>query len=117
MLRDICEFTDERRAYADEVRRRWGGLPSYRYLGRKYASMDPGDVVRIEIVDSSDLPQGVSAHVMFLARGNAGPFRVEAEPFAGATGAVGVRVALHDEGNGDKAITADSYPFRTETLR
>jgi hypothetical protein len=41
MLRDIRDLTDERDAYADELRRRWGGLLSYRYIGRRYASMDP----------------------------------------------------------------------------
>ncbi len=44
MLRDIRELTDRHDAYADELRRRWGGLLSYRYIGRMYASMDPRDV-------------------------------------------------------------------------
>ena len=41
MLRDIRELADQQEAYADELRRRWGGLLSYRYIGRMYASMDP----------------------------------------------------------------------------
>ncbi|BBZ13673.1 hypothetical protein [Mycobacterium branderi] len=44
MLRDIRELADERDAYAAELRRRWGGLLSYRYIGRSYASMDLGPV-------------------------------------------------------------------------
>ncbi|TPG33498.1 hypothetical protein [Mycolicibacterium hodleri] len=44
MLRDIRDLTDEREAYADELRRRWGALLSYRYIGRQYASMDPRGV-------------------------------------------------------------------------
>ena len=48
---------------------------------------------------------------MFLARGKVGPFRVEAQPLVGADGTVAARVVLHDEGNGDKAITAASYVF------
>ena len=68
MLRDIRDLTDEREAYADELR------------------------------------QSISSQVMFLARGK-------------AAGAVAVRVVMHDEGNGDKAITSGSYLFRTETLR
>lgn len=279
MLRDIRDLTDQQEAYAEELRRRWGGLLSYRYIGRRYASMDPRavddtvtlrhdmrnptggllfavlgisapesghmsdleavpnpvihscqildpgrDVRRIEVVseelrrgrqmgysrakivdadqpdrvlaliegqgvsigkppdglqkmevdnidvvDSPDLPplwqvfgghrrpdghwalpelsaevaspdaalhigpqfviletaaadaaantvgtdqlQGTSAHVMFLARGKAGPFRVEAEPLTAAEGQVAVRVVLYDEGNEDKAITAGSYVF------
>ncbi len=34
MLRDIRELTDQQEAYAEELRRRWGGLLSYRYIGR-----------------------------------------------------------------------------------
>jgi hypothetical protein len=44
MLRDIRDLTDDPQAYADELRRRWGGLLSYRYIGRMYAQMDPRDV-------------------------------------------------------------------------
>jgi hypothetical protein len=60
----------------------------------------------------TDKLQGVSSHVMFLARGKVGPFRVEAQPILGADGTVAARAVLHDEGNGDKAITAASYVFR-----
>ena len=44
VLQDIRELTDDREAYAAELRRRWGGLLSYRYLGRTYESMDLGPV-------------------------------------------------------------------------
>jgi len=274
MLRDIRELTGQQQAYAEELRRRWGGLLSYRYIGRRYASMDPRDVedtvtvrhdmrnptggllfavlgisapesghmsdleavpnpvihscqildpgrdVRrieivseplkqgrqfgysrakivdadrpervlaliegqgvsigvppaglakmevdnIEVVDSPDLPplwqvfggyrrddgrwglpelsaevaspdaalhigpqfviletaaagaagadmQGISVHVMFLARGKVGPFRVETERCDGAAGTVAVRVHLYDEGNEDKLVTVASYLF------
>lgn len=282
MLRDIRDLTGEPEAYAAELHRRWGGLLSYRYLGRTYASMDlgPGDdtvtlrrdmrnptgglllavlgiaspegggmsdleavpnpvihscqildsgrdvrririesevlkrgrqmgysrsrivdadqptrvlaltegqgiaigtppdglqkmaVDPIDVVDSPDLPplwqvfggqrrtdgrwalpelavevaspdaalhigpqfvileaaaadsaagvagttalQAVSSHVMFLARGKVGPFRVETESMAGTDGTVAVRVLLHDEGAGDKRVTAGSYLFRVE---
>jgi hypothetical protein len=274
MLRDIRELTDESESYAAELRRRWGGLLSYRYIGRTYSSMDlgpaddtvtlrhdmrnpsgglllavlgiaspegggmsdleavpnpvihscqildPGADVRriridsetlkrgrqmgysrskivdadhpgrilaltegqgvaigappdglekmpvnpIDVVDSPDLPplwqvfggsrrpdghwalpelsedvaspdaalhigpqfviletaaadaagsdvQGLSSHVMFLARGKVGPFRVETEAMPGAGGVVAVRVEVHDEGAEDKAVTAGSYVF------
>ena len=42
MLRDIRELTNDPEAYAAELRRRWGGLLSYRYIGRFHASMDNG---------------------------------------------------------------------------
>ena len=43
MLRDIRELSDNEQAYAEELRRRWGGLLSYRYIGRQFSSMDVGD--------------------------------------------------------------------------
>ena len=42
MLRDIRELRGEQEEYAAELQRRWGGLLSYRYIGRRYASMDIG---------------------------------------------------------------------------
>ena len=42
MPRDIRELRDDPAAYAAELRRRWGALLSYRYLGRTYSSMDLG---------------------------------------------------------------------------
>ncbi|MDT5280039.1 MAG: hypothetical protein QOJ20_1234 [Mycobacterium sp.] len=278
MLRDIRELTDSPEAYAAELRRRWGGLLSYRYIGRSYASMDLGpedntvtirrdmrngagglllavlgiaspegghmsdleavpnpvihscqivdpgrDVRRIEMVseelkrgrqmgysrskiidadqpnrvlaltqgqgisigtppqglermeanplDSPDLPplwqvfgghrrddgrwalgelaagvaspdaalhigpqvviletaaidaavgiagtdriQGASSHVMFLARGKAGPFRVETEPMLGADGMLAVRTVMYDEGAKGRITTVGSYLFRS----
>lgn len=286
MLRDIRDLTDDPEAYAAELRRRWGGLLSYRYLGRSYSSMDLGpvddtvtlrrdmrnptggmllavlgisspdsggvsdleavpnpvihscqvldparDVTRIRvdtevlkqgrqlaysrsvivdadnpdrvialtegqgisigvppeglekmpvdpigIVDGPDLPplwqvfggtkrtdghwalpelavevaspdaalhigpqfvileaaaadaaagaantealQGLSSHVMFLARGKAGPFRVDTQVLSGADGTIAVRATLHDEGADGKAVTAASYVFgRMEETR
>jgi hypothetical protein len=43
-LRDIREFGDDPAAYAEELRRRWGALLSYRYVGRRFAGMDAGPV-------------------------------------------------------------------------
>ena len=43
-LRDIRQLAGEPDAYAAELRRRWGGLLSYRYIGRSYAAMDLGPV-------------------------------------------------------------------------
>jgi hypothetical protein len=60
----------------------------------------------------TDQLQGVSSHVMFLSRGKVGPFRVAVQPFVGADETLAVRAVLHDEGAGDKAITAASYVFR-----
>lgn len=59
---------------------------------------------------ATDRLQVSSAHVMFLARGKTGPFRVDAEAHRGADGTVGVRTMLHDEGE-DRAITSASHVF------
>jgi hypothetical protein len=55
--------------------------------------------------------QVVSWHVMFMSRGKIGPFRVAGEAHAGGPGKVGVRMMLHDEGNGDKAVTSAAAVF------
>jgi hypothetical protein len=47
-----------------------------------------------------------SWHVMFLARGKVGPFRVEGTAYRTGEGPIGVRLLLHDEGNGERAITS-----------
>jgi acyl-coenzyme A thioesterase PaaI-like protein len=60
----------------------------------------------------SDQAQAVSSHVMFLARGKVGPFRTDAETDTGSDGTMAVRIILHDEGDGDRAVTAGSYQFR-----
>jgi hypothetical protein len=55
--------------------------------------------------------QVVSWHVMFMSRGKVGPFRVDGTAHAGGSGKVGVRMLLHDEGNGDKAVTSAAAVF------
>jgi hypothetical protein len=55
--------------------------------------------------------QVVSWHVMFMSRGKVGPFRVEGTAHTGASGRVGVRMLLHDEGNSDKAVTSAAAIF------
>jgi hypothetical protein len=42
--RDIRELAGDADAYRDELFRRWTGLLSYRYIGRRHSSMDLGDV-------------------------------------------------------------------------
>lgn len=51
-------------------------------------------------------------HVMFVARGKVGPFRVSGQASAGSLGRIGCRLTLHDEGNADRAITSASAVFR-----
>src|SRR6201996_745517 len=42
-LRDIRELANDSDAYRDELFRRWTGLLSYRYIGRKHSSMNVGE--------------------------------------------------------------------------
>jgi len=55
--------------------------------------------------------QVVSWHVMFMARGKVGPFRVEGTAHTSGAGKVGVRMLLHDEGNADKPVTSAAAIF------
>jgi len=64
-----------------------------------------------EVAGAGEL-QGVASHVMFLARGKAGPFRVDGDAFAGPDGTVVARVLLRDEGADDRTVTTGSYAFR-----
>jgi acyl-coenzyme A thioesterase PaaI-like protein len=82
------------------------------HIGPQFVLLETAALDAAARLVGSDRLQGVSSHVMFLARGKVGPFRAEAEPVAGAAGAVAVRLKLHDEGDGGRAITAGSYLFR-----
>lgn len=61
----------------------------------------------------TDQLQTLSMQVMFLARGKAGPFRVEGTVMRGRTadGRIGVHLLLLDEGNDDRAVSSASFMF------
>jgi len=61
----------------------------------------------------TDRLQVQSTHVMHLARGKAGPFRVDGSAWGGTDGRVGVQLTIHDENNGDRAVTAGASVYRT----
>ena len=63
-------------------------------------------------VAGTDAVQIERWHVMFVARGKVGPFRVNAEPTSAQTGRIGVSLTLHDEGNEDRVITTGTAVFR-----
>jgi hypothetical protein len=60
----------------------------------------------------TDRLQVESWQVMFVARGKVGPFRAEGASYDGGQGRVGVRLALHDEGNGDRVCSVGSGVYR-----
>lgn len=83
------------------------------HIGPQFVILETAAIDAAAAVAGTDRIQGVSSHVMFLARGKAGPFRVETEPMPGADGTVAVRVVMHDEGVDDRITTVGSYQFRS----
>lgn len=83
------------------------------HIGPQFVLLETAAADAAAAFAGSDRIQGTSCHVMFLARGKAGPFRLVSEPMAGADGTVAVRVAMHDEGNDDRMTTVGSYVFRS----
>jgi hypothetical protein len=84
------------------------------HIGPQFVILETAAIDAAAGIAGTERIQGVSVHVMFLARGKVGPFRVEAEPMAGADGTVAVRVIMYDEGNDDRMTTAGSYLFRRD---
>jgi hypothetical protein len=82
------------------------------HIGPQFVILETAAIDAAVEIAGTERVQGVSTHVMFLARGKAGPFRVETAPMTGADGLVAVRVLMRDEGNGDRLITTASYQFR-----
>ena len=83
------------------------------HIGPQFVMLETAAVDAAASIAGTDRLQGVSTHVMFLARGKAGPFRLETEPMTGADGMVAVRVLMRDEGNGDRLVTTACYQFRS----
>jgi hypothetical protein len=82
------------------------------HLGPQHILLEAAAIDLAAGVAGTDRLQIESWHVMFLARGKVGPFRVDGEALPGASGRVGVAMTLHDEGNDDRAITSGSAVFR-----
>ena len=82
------------------------------HIGPQFVVLETAARHRAAEVAGTERIHGVSSHVMFVARGKAGPFRVETEPMRGAAGSVAVRVVMRDEGADDRITTVGSYLFR-----
>jgi hypothetical protein len=83
------------------------------HIGPQFVILETAAIDAAARIAGTDRIQGVSSHVMFLARGKAGPFRVETEPMVGADDTVAVRTVMHDEGVDDRITTVGSYLFRS----
>jgi acyl-coenzyme A thioesterase PaaI-like protein len=83
------------------------------HIGPQFVILETAAADAAAELAGTDRVQGVSSHVMFLARGKVGPFRVETEPMPGADGVLAVRTVMHDEGVDDRITTVGSYLFRS----
>lgn len=81
------------------------------HIGPQHVLLETAAIDLAASVAGTDRLQMTSWHVMFLARGKVGPFRVDGEAVRGGGRKVGVRMVLHDEGNGDRNVTAASALF------
>ncbi|MDH6195148.1 hypothetical protein M2272_001777 [Mycobacterium frederiksbergense] len=84
------------------------------HIGPQFVILETAASESAAAAANTNALQGLSSHVMFLARGKTGPFRVDTQVLSGAGGTVAVRATLHDEGADGKAITAASYIFGTK---
>ncbi|MGO8861477.1 MAG: hypothetical protein ACLQRH_12030 [Acidimicrobiales bacterium] len=81
------------------------------HIGPQHVVLETAAIDLAADLVGTDNLQMQSWHVMFLARGKVGPFRVDGEGVRGADGRVGARMVLHDEGNEDRAVTSASAVF------
>ena len=81
------------------------------HIGPQFVVLETAATDLAAAAAGTDQLQGWSSQVMFMARGKVGPFRVEGEAFTGPDGSVAVRLLLHDEGEGDRLVSAASYTF------
>ena len=75
------------------------------HIGPQHVLLETAATELAAELAGTPMVQVTSWHVMFMARGKVGPFRVEGTAYHGAPGKVGVRVLIHDEGNGDRPVT------------
>lgn len=81
------------------------------HIGPQFVVLETAAIHRAATLAGTTKLHGVSSHVMFVARGKSGPFRVETEPLPGPAGRIAVRVTMHDEGADDRLTTVGSYLF------
>jgi hypothetical protein len=82
------------------------------HLGPQHIILETAAVDLASAGAGTDRLQVQSSHVMHLARGKVGPFRVDGSAYCGSDGRVGVQLTIHDEGNGDRAVTAGALVYR-----
>ncbi len=81
------------------------------HIGPQHIALETAAVDLAADVAGTRRLQVLSWHVMFLARGKVGPFRVDGTAYAAPEHRIGVRLLVHDEGNADRPITSGSALF------
>jgi hypothetical protein len=81
------------------------------HIGPQHVALETAATDAAAALVGTDRLQVRFWHVMFLARGKAGPFRVDTEAVPGASGYVGVRMIMVDEGNEGRPVTSGSAVF------
>jgi hypothetical protein len=89
-----------------ELRAEFASPDAALHIGPQHVVLETAAVDLAAEVAGTRRLQVQSWHVMFLARGKVGPFRVEGTAVRTGNGPVGVRLLIHDEGNDDRAITS-----------
>jgi hypothetical protein len=82
------------------------------HLGPQHILLEAAAMDMASDAAGTDLLQVQTWHVMFVARGKVGPFRVDGGAFSGGSGRVGARLTIHDEGHDDRPITVGSAVFQ-----
>jgi len=82
------------------------------HIGPQHVLLETAAMDYAAALIGADRIQMQAWHVMFLARGKVGPFRVDGEAVHGVGDKVGVRLTLHDEGNDNRKVTAASALFQ-----
>ena len=83
------------------------------HIGPQHVVLETAAIDLAAALVGTDRLQMQTWHVMFMARGKVGPFRVDGEAVPGAGGhTVGVRLTLHDEGNDGRPVTVASAVLR-----
>jgi hypothetical protein len=85
------------------------------HIGPQHVLLETAAIDLAAGIVGTDLLQMQAWHVMFLARGKSGPFRVDGEAIRGTAGQVGVRLSLRDEGNQDRMVTSASAILQVVT--
>jgi hypothetical protein len=97
-----------------ELRAEFASPDAALHVGPQFVIHETAAIDLASELAGTDQLQPESDHFMFLARGKEGPFRVDGAARRGTEGSgrVGVQLTLHDEGNGDRAVSAATLMFR-----